>query len=138
MTREVEILMQQGKWQEAVTGCQDLIQQQPVNPKFHGMLGFCYFKLNNFVSAESAFRRAITLEPNYWEAGIKLAQCLDRMMKYKEALQVAEFYLTMRPNDQALLALVNGLRRQAGAVEEESWQKNVKKGTMHNVTLSQE
>jgi tetratricopeptide (TPR) repeat protein len=138
MTREVEILMQQGKWAEAVTACQALIQQQPVVPKLHGLLGFCYMKLNNFIAAEAAFRKAVTLEPNYWEAGIKLAQCLDRMLKYKEALQVAEFYLPMRPNDPALLALVNGLRRQAGAVEEESWQKNVKKGTFHNVTLSQE
>jgi tetratricopeptide (TPR) repeat protein len=137
MTREVEILMQQGKWQEALAECQKLIQQQPAIPKLHGYLGFCYMKLNQIPQAEAAFRKAITLDPNYWEAGIKLAQCLDRMMKYKEALQIAEHYQHMRPNDPALASLVNGLRRQAGAVEEESWQKSVK-GGWHNITLSQE
>lgn len=137
MTREIETLMQQGKWQEAVVQCQALIDQQPAIPKLHGYLGFCNMKLNKVDQAEAAFRRAITLDPNYWEAGVKLAQCLDRMMKYKEALQIAEHYLHMRPNEAALQALVNGLRRQAGAVEEESWQKSVK-GGWHNVTLSQD
>lgn len=137
MTREIETLMQQGKWQEAVVQCQVLIDQQPAIPKLHGYLGFCNMKLNKVEQAEAAFRRAITLDPNYWEAGVKLAQCLDRMMKYKEALQIAEDYLHMRPNEAALQALVNGLRRQAGAVEEESWQKSVK-GGWHNVTLSQD
>ena len=137
MTREVEILMQQGKWNDALAAIQALIHEHPTTPKLHGYLGFCYMKLNNFQAAEAAFRKAITLDPNYWEAGIKLAQCLDRLMKYKEALQVAEHYLPMRPNDPALVALVKGLRRQAGAVEEESWQKSVK-GGWHNVTLSNE
>jgi len=137
MTKEVELLMQQGKWQDAATQCQNLIQQQPAIPKLHGYLGFCLMKMNNIQGAEAAFRRAITLDPNYWEAGIKLAQCLDRMLKYKEALQVAESFLPHRPNDPALNALINGLRRQAGAVEEESWQKSVK-GGWHNVTLSQD
>lgn len=137
MTREVEQLIQQGKWSEAVSQCQTLIQQQPVVPKLHGMLGFCLMKQNKVQEAEAAFRKAITLDPNYWEAGVKLAQCLDRMMRYKEALQVAESFLPMRPNDPALQALVNGLRRQAGAVDEESWQKSTK-GGWHNVTLSQD
>jgi predicted Zn-dependent protease len=137
LTRELEILMQQNKWAEALPACQALIQEHPTTPKLHGYLGFINMKLNNLQNAEAAFRKAITLDPNYWEAGVKLAQVLDRMMKYKEGLQVAESFLPMRPNDPALNALVNGLRRQAGAVEEESWQKSVK-GGWHNVTLSQE
>ena len=129
--------MRQGKWVEALAACQALIAEHPTTPKLHGYLGFIYMKMNNIQAAEAAFRKAITLDPNYWEAGVKLAQCLDRMMKYKEALQVAESFLPMRPNDPALHSLVNGLRRQAGAVEEESWQKSTK-GGFHNVTLSQE
>jgi Flp pilus assembly protein TadD len=138
MTHEVEVLIQQGRWAEAHAACQKLVEEHPTTPKLHGFLGYCLMKMNRIQEAEAEFRKAVTLDPNYWEAGIKLAQCLDRMLKFKEALQVAEFYLHMRPNDPGLQALVNGLRRQAGAVEEESWQKNVKKGTQHNVTLSQE
>ena len=137
MTKEVEILIQQGKWQEAAAQCQALIEQQPALPKLHGYLGYCLMKLNNIDGAIAAFRRAITLDPKYWEAGIQLARCLDRQMKYKEALQVAESFLPMRPNDPGLNALINGLRRQAGAVEEESWQKSIK-GGFHNVILSQD
>ena len=137
MTRELELLMQQGKWNEALAACQALIEQQPVNPRLHGYLGFIYTKQNNISGAETAFRKAITLDPNFVEAGVKLAQLLDRQMKYKEALQIAEHYLQMRPNDNNLKVLVNGLRRQQGAQEEESWQKSVK-GGWHNVTLSQD
>lgn len=137
MTQEVENLLKQGKLDEAVAQCQVLIQQQPINPKLHGYLGMIYARKNNFPMAEASLRKAITLDPNFVEAGVMLARVLDRMMKYKEGLQVAEHYLHMRPNDQALVVLVNGLRRQAGAVEEESWQKSVK-GGWHNITLAQD
>lgn len=137
MTEEVDNLVRQGKWDEALVKCQALVQFQPVNPKLHGYLGLIYARKNDLPNAEAAFRKAITLDPNFWEAGIRLAQVLDRMMKYKEGLQIAEHYLKMRPNEAALQALVNGLRRQAGAVEEESWQKSTK-GAWHNVTLSQD
>src|SRR5256885_14964727 len=112
MTREVEALMQQGKWNEALTECQKLIEQQPVNPRAHGYLGMCFMRLNKFAEAEPAFRKAITLDPNFWEAGVRLAQCLDRQLKDKEGLQIAEHYLKMRPHDHALQTLVNGLWRQ--------------------------
>lgn len=135
MTRELETLIQQGKWDDAIAQCQAIIVAQPVNPKLHAYLGMCFLKKNDFPNAEVAFRKAITLDPNFWEAGVKLAQVLDRQLKYKDALQVAEHYLHLRPNEHALQVLVNGLRRQQGAVEEESWQKNVK-GGWHNVTLA--
>lgn len=135
MTKQLEILIQQGKWDDAIAQCKLVIDAQPVNPKPHAFLGMCFLKKSDLVNAEAAFRRAITLDPNFWEAGIKLAQVLDRQLKYKEALQVAEHYLHMRPNEHALQVLVNGLRRQQGAVEEESWQKSVK-GAWHNVTLA--
>ncbi len=137
MTEEVDNLIRQGKWDEALVKCQALVQLQPISPKLHGYLGLIYGRKNDLPNAEAAFRKAITLDPNFWEAGIRLAQVLDRMMKYKEGLQIAEHYLKMRPNEPALQALVNGLRRQAGAVEEESWQKSTK-GGWHNVTLSQD
>jgi predicted Zn-dependent protease len=129
--------MQQGKWEEALLQCQALLQVQPINPRLHGYLGICLLRKNDFVGAEAAFRKAITLEPSFWEAGVRLAQVLDRQLKYKEALQIAEHYLHMRPNEHSLQVLVNGLRRQQGAVEEESWQKSAK-GGWHNVTLAQD
>ena len=137
MTQEIENLLKQGKVDEALAQCQVFIQQQPINPKLHGYLGMIYARKNDFQMAEASLRKAITLDPNFVEAGVMLARVLDRMMKYKEGLQIAEHYLRMRPNDPALVALVNGLRRQAGAVEEESWQKSVK-GGWHNITLAQD
>lgn len=137
MTREIECLMQQGKWDDAMVQIQALIQLQPVNPRLHAYLGMCHMRKNDFKQAEPCFRKAITLDPNFWEAGVRLAQCLDRLLNYKEALQVAEKYLVMRPNDPTLRALVNGLKRQAGAVEEETWQKSTK-GAWHNVHLAQD
>lgn len=137
MTREIDSLMQQGKWDDAIVQIQGVLQLQPTNPRLHAYLGMCYMRKSAFVQAEACFRKAVTLDPEFWEAGVRFAQCLDRLLKYKEALQVAEKYLHMRPNDPTLKALVNGLRRQQGAVEEESWQKSVK-GGWHNVMLSQE
>lgn len=137
MQAEIERQMQSGRWDDALRQCQDLLQTQPVNAKLNAYLGICHFRKNEFELAATAFRRAITLDPQMWEAATKLVQCLDRLMQYKEALQIGEHYLHLRPNDHALQTLVNGLRRQQGAVEEESWQKSVKPGH-HNFRLTHE
>jgi Flp pilus assembly protein TadD len=137
MLQEIETLMQQGRWDDASSRLQAMLQVQPVNPKLHAYLGCCHFRKNEFEKAAECFRRAVTLDPKYWEAGLKLAQSLDRLMRYKEALQVAEEFLHLRPNEGSLQALVNGLRRQQGAVEEESWQKSTKP-MPHSVTLAQD
>lgn len=137
MLADIEKFMQQGNWEGAMAASQEAIVAQPVNPRAHAYLGMCHYRKNDFVSASQCFQRAVTLDPNFWEAGVKLAQSLDRQLKYKEALQVAEHYLHMRPNDATLKTLVNGLRRQSGAVEEESWQKSVK-GGWKNITLAQD
>ena len=138
MLSEIEKLMQQGNWEGAMAAAQQAVSDLPVNPRAHAYLGMCYYRKNDFASASQCFRKAVTLDPNFWEAGVKLAQSLDRQLQYKEALQVAEHYLHQRPNDTTLRTLVNGLRRQQGAVEEESWEKNVKKGQWHNIKLAQD
>jgi tetratricopeptide (TPR) repeat protein len=137
MIAEVEALMQAGKWEDAQVQCEAYVQLQPGNATLNAYLGLCHFRRNEFDKAAVWFRKSVTLEPRYHEAGLKLAQSLDRMMKYKEALEVAKQFLALYPNDAQLRALVNGLQRQHGAEEEESWQKSVK-GAWHNVTLSQE
>jgi predicted Zn-dependent protease len=137
MLQEVEGLMQKGQWDDAITRLQAILQMQPVNARLHGYLGVCYYKKNKFEEAATEFRKAVTLEPHFWEAGVKLAQSLDRLMRYKEALEVAEHYLHLKPNDGTLQALVNGLRRQQGATSEESWERSIKHD-FHAVSFSQE
>lgn len=137
MLAEIEKLMQTGDWEEAMVQCQAMLQVQPVNAKLNAYLGLCHFRKNQFAEAAVSFRKAVLLDPQFKDAGIKLAQCLDRLMQYKEGLAVAKEFLRMYPNDHTLQALVNGLQRQHGAEEEESWQKSIKTN-FHMVRMAQD
>jgi tetratricopeptide (TPR) repeat protein len=131
----VEKLMMQGDWPAALHESQSLFQVHPISPKINGYIGLCFFRMNRFEEAIEAFKRATILDDNYADAGIKHAQALDKLQRFDEALEVAEYWLGKRPNDRTLTVLVNGLRRQVGEKLTDAWQKSVFLGR-HNVFIT--
>ena len=137
MVDEIRTLMQQGKWEDARAACEQLIFEHPTYAPAHAHLGICNFHANQFTDAAKNFERATMLDPHYWEAGIKHAQCLDRLQKYDEAYTVATHWQVIRPSDPTLAQMIKGLTYHLSAKITDSWQIS-SKPMHHNVTLSQD
>ncbi len=135
MTQEVEQLMGRGDWDGAFAMCRQLVVDHPSNPKLRAYLGLCLYRQQNFDDAAKSFRTALQLDETYWEAALKLAQCLDRLMQYEEALEAAKVAQNLRPSDPTITILLNGLERQVKQQVTDGWQKTT---VRHNITISSE
>jgi len=125
MISPVEDLLKCGRWADALLIAEGVVEQQPLNAKAHAYVGLCHYRMGNFEKAVSPLQRAITLDENYWEAGTKLAQALDRLQRYEEALDVVNRCLEVRPSDPTLIHLQSGLQRSVPEKITDSWQKTV-------------
>src|SRR5207237_5921316 len=105
MTEEIEQLMGQGNWEGAAKRCDELITEHPTNARLYGYRGLCLYRKQAFEDAAGAFQKALLLDEKFWEAALKLAQCLDRLMKYPEALTAARVAHKLRPSDPTVNVL---------------------------------
>lgn len=95
---------------------------RPTDAKIHAYEGICFFRMGDFASAEPCFMRASTLDERFVDAGVKRAQCLDRMHRYDEALEVAREWHRQRPNDPALNAIIEAHQYRAHPRRVEGWE----------------
>lgn len=61
-------------------------------------VGDFYFKLKNYIAAESRYREALFYKDNDALATFRLAECLEKMDRLDEARQEYESYLRILPN----------------------------------------
>lgn len=68
----------------------------------YARLAFAYTQVENFLSAESAYRMAVLLDPASvnWKKG--LAYCLFRQQRYREATSLCDTLVTEFPDDASL------------------------------------
>lgn len=135
MIREIESSLQGGQWLDARHLAEQFLQFNPTNARVYGYLGITYYRTGEYEKALEPLRKAITLDENFWEAGTLLAQTLDRLLKYEAALEVAEQFLALRPSDQTLLHLREGLLRNVPKKITDSWEKSVQLD-WHHVELT--
>ncbi len=62
-SRQAVALAMEGRWQEAITANQDLIENFPDDVNAYNRLGRAYMELGDYSKAEEAYRRAIELDP---------------------------------------------------------------------------
>lgn len=137
MLEEIEQLMRIGKWEEVFHRCRAALQINPTHPRLNAYIALCYMRGNQFEHAAQYFRKAVTLDENFFEAHLKLAQCLDRMQLFNEGLLHAKEAVRLRPNDPTAKLLMQGLERNATPEFKDGWERS--EGPMfHNVSLSEE
>ena len=120
----IEGLLAQGKLAEAAESCQVAILRHPTNARFHAYLGMSLFRTEQFAPAESSFRRATLLDPKFWEAGVKHAQCLYQLRNFEEAYKVAMEWAKVRPADNTLRGLIEFLKPLIQG-ERQGWERTV-------------
>lgn len=123
----IEQLLQQGKIDEAMHQCNAVLQVTPAHARVLGLLGMCHFRKQDFAAAVECFRRATHLDPKFVDAGLKHAQCLDRLHRYEEAFTVATEWLRVQPNNTMLRSLVEALRQHHRGTHQ-GWERTASLG----------
>lgn len=136
MLEEAVSLMSKGDWCGAEAELDRVLDQRPTFAPGYAHKGLCLYHQSKFAEAAVWFERATNLDPHYWEAGTKLVQCLDRLMRYEEAYALALKWQRERPNDATLAGLVHGLGLHAEGPKE-AWQLTVNYDQFHYVELAQ-
>jgi Flp pilus assembly protein TadD len=136
MTEQIEKLMAQGNWVAAQQMTQQLLMDTPSSTKLHSYNGLCFFRMSRFEEAAREFKIAITLDDKNFDAALKLAQSLDRLLRFPEALEAANHAHKLRPGDATTTVLINGLKRQVQETISDAWQRTAH--LQHNVSLSSE
>lgn len=119
---DIEQMFAQGRFADAEVACLDLIDRLPTNPKGHAYLGLILFKKGAFHEAIPRLKTAISLDPEYVDAGLKLAQCYDRTHQREEAFTTAKEFLRIQPYNRMLQGIVHALQHQVIGNRVEGWE----------------
>jgi len=128
--------MAAGEWYEAAEHCKALIAEHPTAARAYAYLGWCHAQTGQPVESVEPLRKAIILKPHFWQASFQLAQILDRMGRYDEALQHAREALRDKPGFEPIEALIRGLERQVPEELTDAWQLSVRP-MFHTVQLAE-
>ncbi|HEY0868451.1 MAG TPA: tetratricopeptide repeat protein [Fimbriimonas sp.] len=126
----IEGLMQRGMWEDAIVECKAVLQVQPTNPRLHGYMGICHYRLDRWEEAAISLRRAIILDPHFLDAGVKLAQCLDKCGRHLEAFDVCQDFLHLQPGNTTLKGLSEALQRHTDERRIDGWEPSTRLNTV--------
>jgi type IV pilus biogenesis/stability protein PilW len=68
LMRQGSVLLQQGRYDDALKSFEKAAQLQPENATTHNMVGLCYLKLEQYDKALAAFNQALDLVPSFSDA----------------------------------------------------------------------
>jgi len=132
----IETHMQNGRWAEAEHACHAALQVQPTSAKLHGYLGICHYRQGAYDKAIESLKRATNLDPQFVDAGIKLAQSYDRLQRYEEAYATAVEWLRVRPSDRCLQGLIHGLQHHVKGNRTDGWERTMKHA--HRIVMAKD
>jgi len=89
--------LEKQRYEDAVDNYHEAIARYANDPDFYVNLGFCYRKLEDFQSAEQAFRKALTLNDKDWVTWSNLANSLLKQNRLKETVTTFEKCLKLNP-----------------------------------------
>lgn len=126
MLEPIEREMAAGQWEAAAELSRAIIADHPTCAKAYAYYAWSLVQIGRLKEAVDPLMKAVTLEPHFWQANQQLAQLLDRLGRYSEALHHAKQALRERPGDPKILSLVRGLERQVPEEVTDSWQISAK------------
>ncbi|OGO95646.1 MAG: hypothetical protein A3F41_00715, partial [Coxiella sp. RIFCSPHIGHO2_12_FULL_44_14] len=92
------LLVQLGRYDEALTYVDQAIQQQPKMAAFHNSRGNVLLRLRRFVEATKAYYTAIQLDPHYAVAYNNLGNSFEHQHKIKNAIQAYKKAIVLYPH----------------------------------------
>ncbi|MFK5947366.1 MAG: sulfotransferase [Methylococcales bacterium] len=136
---QANVLLQQGKLDDAVKCYETVIQQQPNLAIIWFMLGRTRGQQTQYTEAERCCREAIRLDSELVEAHLLLASFLLMQGKTSEACKHSDMALQLAPTDINAISLAANIAKHMGQPEKsyELLAPLLKKGVMHiNISLA--
>ncbi|HEX5965992.1 MAG TPA: DUF3857 domain-containing protein, partial [Pyrinomonadaceae bacterium] len=96
------VLVQQRKFDEAISVLRDQTKINPFEDYAYNMLGQVYWYQQDYANAEESFRKQIEVTPLDQTAHSNLGQMLVDWRKYKEAVPALERALSLSPDQEIL------------------------------------
>ncbi len=93
-----QLLLDEGKAPEAIALLEDVTKRSP-SPAMLDLLGDAYTQSHDLANAESAYRKAVELDPSELSHQRGLGQTLMAEEKYREALEVYQKLTELMPDD---------------------------------------
>jgi tetratricopeptide (TPR) repeat protein len=95
--QEVEALLQKGQLADAEQKLQPMMGEQAKNPQAWFDLGYIQSHLGKVPDAITAYRKAVELQPDWFEANLNLAVDLDKAGNTTEAIPVLKHAVELKP-----------------------------------------
>lgn len=99
------VYIRQSQFREALPALTRVIELGGGNAITYGLLGFAYASQENNLSAESAYRAAILLDPDTADWKMGLTRCLFKQQRYADAASLCGQMLAEKPENTDLWLL---------------------------------
>lgn len=99
---------------DAVADLQRILKQRPQDQTSHAMLAVLAYRTHNCRVAVSEFEQSKSLLESQPAARAQYCECLVRLQKYDEAIEVARNLASLQPNDSLGLQRVAAIQTMAG------------------------
>ncbi len=113
----IEALFAQGQAAEALAELEEFLRHEPDNIRALNDLGTICLSLGRRPEAEEAFRRALKLEPEHWDASLNLALCLAAGEKWVEMGELVKKLLSVNQTEARLWALLARAEKAQGRLQ---------------------
>lgn len=110
--------LEEGKFDEAIANCQQVIQQQPEWVMAYKTLGVALQKSNRLEAAENAYKKAINLDPNLVAAYGNLGSLYAQQERWEEAETILKQAININPNFRGVYRNLARVLTQRGRPEE--------------------
>ncbi len=100
------VLIRQDKIDEAIREFQRILLTGAPKPSTLTLIGYTFLLKNQPVSAETAYRHALLLQPDDTNARLGLVKCLLQQERFREAIKLLEELLEAHPQRQELWSLL--------------------------------
>ncbi len=99
------IHVRQGDFSKAVPALTKVIELGGNDSITYGLLGYGYSSIDNNISAESAYRMAILLDPKTFDWKMGLARCFFKQNRYADAVALCDVLIKDDPENVSLWLL---------------------------------
>jgi tetratricopeptide (TPR) repeat protein len=111
-------LLRRGERAEAIAALQAFISEAPAVAQAHRLLGVGLDETGDTLAAESAFRRALALDPTMVAAAAGLAEVLRNLDRGREAIEILAPFVTDDTRDLSLLTYYAFALQSVGRFDE--------------------